>query len=355
MAYGMQPQGDPTAVMGRRIVAYIVDSLLLSGVFIAAMALTKNHVYTSAPSGACQTLRDGGFSGQCAQFGSRVYTWKSGGAAAGYGISALAGFIDLVLVQGITGASVGKLILSLRVVNGQGAPCGVGRAFVRWLFLLVDGACFIVGLLVALLTHPHRRVGDLVAGTFVVALADVGRPIQVAPPAYQYQYAQPGPPGWAPPGTAPPPTPGWGTTPPPAWGAPPPTQGPGFGTPPAAWGAPPPAADPGPPTWGTPPPAPPPSWGAPPPPPPAQPESPPAWAVPPPPPPPPTPSPAPTPPPSPAPSPAPTPPPPTSTPPPPAAEPPQADPPAPESPPAEGESWWSKAFSEDEGDDETEK
>jgi uncharacterized RDD family membrane protein YckC len=343
MAYGMQPQGDPTAVMGRRIVAYIVDSLLLSGVFIAAMALTKNHVYTGAPSGACQTLRDGGFSGQCAQFGSRVYTWKSGGAATGYGISALAGFIDLVLLQGITGASVGKLILSLRVVDGQGAPCGVGRAFVRWLFLLVDGACFIVGLLVALLTHPHRRVGDLVAGTYVVALADVGRPIQVGPPAYQYQYAQPGPPGWAPPGNAPPSAPGWGTTPP-AWGAPPPTPGPGFGTAPSAWGAPPPAAGPGPPSWGTPPPAPPPSWGAPPPPPPAQPESPPAWAPPPP-----------TPPAPPAPSPAPTPPPPTPTPPPPAAEPPQADPPAPESPPAEGESWWGKAFSDDEGDDETEK
>jgi uncharacterized RDD family membrane protein YckC len=348
MAYGMQPQGDPTAVMGRRIVAYIIDSLLFTGIFVAAMALTRNHVYTRAPSGACQTLRDTGFSGQCVQFGSRVYTWKSGGAAAGYGISALAGFIDFVLLQGISGASVGKLIMGLRVIDGQGAPCGVGRAFVRWLLLLVDSGCFLVGLLVALLTHPHRRVGDLVAGTYVVALADVGRPIQVAPPAYQYQYAQPGPPGWAPPGTAPPPTPGWGTTPPPAWGAPPPPQGQGFGTPPSAWGAPPPAADPGPP-----------SWGAPPPPPTAPPESPPAWTAPPPPPPAPTPPPpAPTPPP-PAPTPpppAPTPPPPTSTaPPPPAAEPPQADPLAPESPPAEGESWWSKAFSEDEGDDEPEK
>ena len=354
MAYGMQPQGDPTAVMGRRIVAYIIDSLLFSGVFVAAMALTKNHVYTGAPSGACQTLRDGGFTGQCVQFGSRVYTWKSGGAAAGYGISALVGFIDFVLLQGITGASVGKLIMSLRVVDGQGAPCGVGRAFVRWLLLLVDSGCIIVGLLVALLTHPHRRVGDLVAGTYVVGLADVGRPIQVAPPAYQYQSAQPGPPGWAPPGTAPPPTPGWGTTPPPAWGAPP-APGPGFGTPPSAWGAPPPAADPGPPSWGAPPPPPPPSWGEPPPPPPppAQPATPPAWAVPPPPPLPPTPAPAP--------SPTPTPPPPTPSPPPPAAEPPQADPTAAETPPAaetlpaEGESWWSKAFTEDEGDDEPKK
>jgi uncharacterized RDD family membrane protein YckC len=328
----MEPQADPTAVMGRRIVAYLIDSLLISGIFIAVMALTKDHAYTGAPSGACQTLRDGGFSGQCAQFGSRVYTWKSGGAAAGYGISVLAGFLDLVLLQGIAGASIGKLILSLRVVNAQGEPCGVGRAFVRWLLLIVDGACFLVGLLVALLTRPHRRVGDLAAGTYVVALAYAGRPIPGAQPSYQaaapYQYAYPqqGAPGWAPPGTAPPPPPPptWGTTPP-AWDAPAPAA-------PPAWGAPPPA----PPAWGTQSPLPPPpAWGAPPPAPPSSP-APPAWS-----------------------GPTPTPPPPV--PPPPAPEPSPAAPsqgqgdaapaetPAPPPPPAEGESWWNKAF--DEGDE----
>ena len=55
MAYGMQPQSDPTEVMGRRIVAYIIDTLLISGILIAALALTKNRVYTGAPSDACRT------------------------------------------------------------------------------------------------------------------------------------------------------------------------------------------------------------------------------------------------------------------------------------------------------------
>jgi len=32
MAYGMQPQSDPTAVMGRRIAAYALDGLLTLGV-----------------------------------------------------------------------------------------------------------------------------------------------------------------------------------------------------------------------------------------------------------------------------------------------------------------------------------
>ena len=321
MAYGMQPPGDPTAVMGRRIVAYIVDSLLISGIFIAVMALTKNNAYTRAPSGACQILRDRGFSGQCLQFGSRVYTWKSGGAAAGYGSSALASFLDLVVLQGITGASIGKLIMRLRVVNAQGEPCGVGRAFVRWLLLVVDGACFIVGLLVALLTQPHRRIGDMAAGTYVVALAHAGRPVAGAPqaaypaaPQYQYAYPQPGAPGWAPPGAAPPPPPGWGAPPPP----------------PPTWGAPPPP----PPTWGAPPPPPPSEWGAPPPATPAVEPAPPAWNAPPS---PPSPPPAPTEP--------------------PATEPSQADPsqvdrPAPGSPPAAGETWWSKALDEDDEPEE---
>lgn len=350
MAYGMQPPRDPTEVMGRRIVAYFVDAVLIFGIFIAVMAVTKSHAYTGAPTTACQTLRDDGFRGTCLRFGSRVYTWKTGGLLAGYGISALAGFVDLVLLQGVTGASVGKLILGLRVVDAQGEPCGVGRAFVRWLLLIfVDSLCVVVGLIVAAVTHPHRRVGDMVAATYVVALADVGRPVQALPQQqYPYAYAQAGPPGWSPPGVAPPPTPGWGTTPPPApgWGAPPPPPPP----PPPAWGAPPPTAEP--------PSAQPPAWGGPAPepfpPPPASPGSPPdrsGWGAPP--------SPWAAPSRTPAePTPAPPPPaPPASTPPPPApaAEPakPASPPPSATPPPAEGESWWSNAVSDE--DDESEK
>ncbi len=334
MAYGMQPQRDPTAVMGRRIVAYIIDALLIGGTLVAALLVIKHQTFKGAPVDACRTLREGGFNGQCVQFGSRVYTWRGGAMAAGYGISALVGLLDLVVLQGVTGASVGKHILGLRVVNAQGQPCGLGRAFVRWLLLIVDASCFIVGLLVALLTHPHRRIGDMAAGTYVVALADVGRPFQGAPAAYQYGYPPSGPPGWAPPGVAQPPAAPWGTPPPSAWGAPPP--------PPAApWGAPPPAT---PPTWGaTPPPeSAPPGWGTPPTPPtgPAPDPGTQPWAAP---------APAPTPPP---PAPAPTPPPPAAPSPPAPAPAPAAEPEP--TPAAEGESWWSKAFSEDEGD-ETEK
>jgi uncharacterized RDD family membrane protein YckC len=326
MAYGMQPQRDPTEVIGRRIAAYLIDLVLISGVLVAVLAATKDQAFMGAPAQACRTLRaSGDFSGQCLQFGSRVYTWKSGGLLKGYGVGALAGFLDLVVLQGITGASIGKLILGVRVVNAQGQSCGVGRAFIRWLLLLtVDGWCFVVGLLVALLTHPHRRVGDMAAGTYVVALADVGRPVQAGVPApYPPGYPPGGPAGWAPPGTQP--TPGWGAPPaPPAWGGP-------AAPPPPSWGAPPPP----PPPWGAPPPAATPPWGTTPPAAAPDPQQPAPWGGPVPTPPPPAPAPAP-------------------TPPPPPPPPPAADPAAPAAPdtPVEGESWWSRAVSDD---DEPEK
>ena len=72
MAYSMPSHGDPTNVMGRRIAAFIIDALISSAVFVAVLALTKDHSYVHAPGNACQTLRDAGFSGQCLQFGSRV-------------------------------------------------------------------------------------------------------------------------------------------------------------------------------------------------------------------------------------------------------------------------------------------
>jgi hypothetical protein len=368
MAYGMPLQRDPTNVMGRRIVAYIIDFVLLAGIGIAILAVTKDQVYTGAPAHACASLRAGGVSGSCLQIGSRVYVWKGSGLGLGYGIGAVASILDLVVLQAVVGASIGKLIMGLRVVDAQGRKAGFGPVLLRWILLIfVDNLCFLIGLLTASLTHPHRRVGDMAAGTYVVALADAGRPVLGPAFAGPYgAYGQPGPAGWVPPGGAPQGAPGWGAPPPP-YGAPPAQPG-GWSAPPPpqpTWGAPPPSGPPGwgaqppaeaaPPTWGSPPPpqqAP--SWGAPPPP--TAPASPtaPGWADPTPPPP------APPAPPtepgplgwdSPAPSTTPPPPPPAADP--PAPEPPAPEPPAPEPPAsepgarAEGESWWNKALNKD--------
>jgi uncharacterized RDD family membrane protein YckC len=264
------PQRDPTEVIGRRISAFVIDTLLVSGVSVAFFAGLKSNSYTGAPSNACQRLRDAGISDPCVQLGSRVYTWTGGRFALAIALGVLAGLVNQVLLQGITGASVGKMMLGLRVVDAGGQVCGIGRAIVRWLFLVVDQFfCFLVGLIVVLATHPHRRVGDMVAGTYVVSTADAGRP--VVPQAAMPPYAYAGQGGWTPPapgasawGAPPPPEPTWGAQPR-AWGTEPPPPPAPYQQPPSR----PPTSPPSPSA------APPPSWGTPPPPAPAPPAPPP--------------------------------------------------------------------------------
>jgi hypothetical protein len=47
----------------------------------------------------------------------------------------------------------------------------------RWVFLVVDLGFCLVGCFMVPATHPHRRIGDFVFGTYVVAMMSVGRPV----------------------------------------------------------------------------------------------------------------------------------------------------------------------------------
>jgi hypothetical protein len=159
--------------------------------------------------------------------------------------------------------------LGLVVVDVHGDPAGFGRTIVRSLLLVLDGGIFLIGLIAVLSTRLHRRIGDLAAGTFVVAKASAGQPIAIAPSTVPYGgpvFAAPG--AGAPGGFAAPvaPTsfaPGWGVAQAPALPAAP---TPAIPRPPAsaAWNAPPgvvppaapPPALPAPPVPSMPPPAP---------------------------------------------------------------------------------------------------
>lgn len=240
-------QPDPTNVMGRRIGAFVIDLVLIWGIaFGLFAALADPTTYQDArflglgcdavddDQYICFENEDNGDITVLERDGTIVAVLVLIGAWAG----------NFIVLQGTAGGSVGKLLTGLRVVDGNGRRAGFGRVLVRSLFLLVDFyLCFVIGLVTSLVSKGHRRVGDMVGGTYVVKAVDMNRsPLEPGPPA---------PTSWTPPPTA-----GW--NPP---GAPPPGASPPL--PPAAapgWGAPPPAAPPPPaPGWGTPPPpAPPP-------------------------------------------------------------------------------------------------
>jgi uncharacterized RDD family membrane protein YckC len=230
---------DPTNVMGRRIAAFIIDLVIIVAVTIGVGAAVADH-FTDAPPQACDILRDRQDDiAFCAQNDEDVYVLDDGQALPVWGAGILAALLNAVVLQSITGASVGKLITGLRVVGDDGRKAGSGRMFVRWLLLIVDAFfCYLVGLITALATHPHRRVGDMVAKTYVIGADDVGRPVvrQYTP---SYDYATPAPAGgWSAPVAPPAAQPGWGTTPPPMepapWGGPTPQAAPPPPAPPPA-------------------------------------------------------------------------------------------------------------------------
>ncbi|HEX6425924.1 MAG TPA: RDD family protein [Acidimicrobiales bacterium] len=231
------PSGDPTAVMGRRTGAWVVDFLLfmLVAMFVGPSPLSPLAEYVDTdefPGITCEVIESGNDVSTCLEFGDRLYFTEGGDAAIALLVLWVAFPLVYAAVQGATGASPGKALFGVRVVDEQGNHPGFGRSLGRTALWIVDLAPWIipglVGFIVGLTSKGHRRVGDMAAKTFVVSKAHSG-PVVVpgltpaAPghgPSSQPWGAPPpgahagGPPGWgalpqgSPPGGAGAPAPG---------------------------------------------------------------------------------------------------------------------------------------------------
>ena len=180
---------DPTAVMGRRFGAVAIDGALAfipAGIAFAA-SLTSvdaetrraNDFTIQDPEDFCETYmeREQGF---CFSDGDSVHYTDTGIVSAVlvlYGVA----FVLHVLLQGLTGWTIGKLATGIRVVQEDGRRAAFWRVLVRWLFWFVDGlpGLGLVAFITSLTTTGHRRVGDMVAKTYVVRADAVGHPVVV--------------------------------------------------------------------------------------------------------------------------------------------------------------------------------
>ncbi len=138
---------DRTDVLGRRIAAALLDVLLLAVVFVVVGLVGGD---TSSGNGnASVTL---------------------GGAA-----TIVFGLLSLLyygLSEALTGQTLGKKALGVRVARVDGSKAGAGAVVIRTLLRIVDQLPFayLVGLIVVLVTGQRRqRLGDLAAGTTVVS------------------------------------------------------------------------------------------------------------------------------------------------------------------------------------------
>jgi uncharacterized RDD family membrane protein YckC len=133
----------PLAGPSRRLVAYLIDQLLIAAL-IATTAL------------ALLTISQGSIDALGPVFaGYFVLNW-------GYGAFCEGTF---------NGQTIGKRALGIRVVSDRGIPISAAQAVVRNLVGAVDGLLpffFLLGLASMVLSGKFQRVGDLAAGTMVV-------------------------------------------------------------------------------------------------------------------------------------------------------------------------------------------
>jgi uncharacterized RDD family membrane protein YckC len=83
----------------------------------------------------------------------------------------LAALAYYVVLEGVFGWTIGKLVCGIRVVNGLGKAPGIGASLVRNLLRILDAlpAFYLIGIISVLASDKKQRVGDRLAGTFVVS------------------------------------------------------------------------------------------------------------------------------------------------------------------------------------------
>jgi uncharacterized RDD family membrane protein YckC len=209
---------DPTSVMGKRIGAFFIDLFIAWAAAIAFFfTFSESRSVFGDPCGTSDSPV------LCFYADGTVRFAEGGDAAAIILMSMGVWFLLQWIIPTFTGGSPGKLMVGLRVVDQHsGQLAGTGKHLVRALFLVLDQIpFFLIGLITSVSSKGHRRVGDMVASTFVIHKTLVGAPPIVPGLTAAADVFTPAPPGsYAPPAQGMAPTPGAPAPPPPAFRAP---------------------------------------------------------------------------------------------------------------------------------------
>ena len=133
-SYGGEGPSGPRASFGRRVVAYLIDSILIGIVYGIAYAISE-------PLG-----------------------WVA---------SLVTGLIYFSYFDGSeNGQTVGKMALGIRVIDFRtGGPIGFGRGFIRWLGRIVSTIPCFLGYFWALWDKEKQGWQDKIATTVVVPVS----------------------------------------------------------------------------------------------------------------------------------------------------------------------------------------
>jgi uncharacterized RDD family membrane protein YckC len=148
--------------VGPRAVAVIIDSLIFiifGCCFVFALALAGDGEFeqTGGPAILLQLA-----------FGVIYYAY-------------------FIILEGTSGATLGKRIMKLRVVKVDGSQISMGDAAIRNVLRIVDGILFyLVGAIIIWTSMDKQRLGDRVAKTIVVSTASGSPPANQTTPEQRF-------------------------------------------------------------------------------------------------------------------------------------------------------------------------
>lgn len=143
--------GHRLARLGDRLLAVILDTLLIAGVF----ALT----------GMWAAARWGGVT-------EKGFSLEGTPALVTISLTLLVGFLYYWILEGTFGATLGKAMIGIQVRGKDGGSCGMRPSLIRNLFRIVDGiGVYLLGFLVAVFSRLRQRIGDHLARTVVVEMS----------------------------------------------------------------------------------------------------------------------------------------------------------------------------------------
>ncbi|MEO9223615.1 MAG: RDD family protein [Acidimicrobiales bacterium] len=188
---------QPTDVVGKRIGAYLLDGLFRAAVIVVFLVFVLHHSDQGGEAGKRCSDALQAKSAFCVQIDANNAYYLAKSDAWKMIIFSAAWFVAIeVLLQGLVGGTLGKLIVGIRAVKPDGSICGPWRAFLRSLPFAasvlsftfstsggilaigyVGTALVLIEFVVLLSRKDHRRLGDQLADTAVVDKHAVGHEI----------------------------------------------------------------------------------------------------------------------------------------------------------------------------------
>src|SRR3989441_1293694 len=142
------------ARLGDRLLAVILDTLLLVGVF--------------AVVGMWAAIRWGGLT-------AHGFSIQGNAALVAISGTLVVAFLYYWFLEAVAGATLGKAIVGIRVRSKDGGRCSFAAALIRNLARIIDGiAVYLVGFLIAVFSKLRQRLGDHLAKTVVLETSGGG-------------------------------------------------------------------------------------------------------------------------------------------------------------------------------------